>query len=382
MNRNSAVLALAFLLAAASAMAQTAPWQNPQQAIAFQVAPETGLVVASTDLSQTQIYPRGMAAVIDLRCRLILENRGAKPVRGVTLAVESQQSAAGGRASVAAPSLHAARGETFAVDVNLRLLRPLPGPGGGPLVAVSVDGVLHDDMTFAGPNRLESRRKLTLLESEARRDRERLRAALDASGGEGLKQSALAILERQAQRPKLKASLVGGGRTVARAASPGGSTIELALLDVQGAPLELVSGEATVSDASATSPLIALRNRSSKPIRYYELGWLVADRQGTRYSAGVLPSSGPALSPGASSRLEPGRTFEFTQAGQPLAIGGMSGYVRQVEFADGSVWTPSLQALETAGLREVEPVSAEEQRLAEIYRQKGLDALAAELRRF
>ena len=382
MNRNSLALWIACLLAVAPVWGQSAPWQDPQQAIAFQAARETGLTVASTDLSQTRIYPRGAAAVIDLRCRLILENRGAKPVRGVTLAVESQQNAAGGRASVAAPSLHAARGETFAVDVNLRLVRPLPGPAGGPLVAVSVDGVLHDDMTFAGPNRLESRRKLTLLESEARRDRERLRASLDGSGEQALKQAALAILERQAQRPKLQARLAGGGRTVARAASAGGTKIELALLDVEGAPLELVSGEATVSDASATSPLIALRNRSPKPIRYYELGWLVADRQGTRYSAGVLPSSGAALSPGASSRLEPGRTFEFTQAGQPLAIGGMSGYVRQVEFADGSVWTPSLTALEASGLREVEPVSAEEQRLAELYRQKGLSALIAELRRF
>jgi hypothetical protein len=372
---------MAALVLATNTWAQTAPWQNPEQAIAFQAAPDTGLVVAATDLSQTQIYARGAAAVIDLRCRLTLENRGAKPVRGVTLAIESQQTAAGGRASVAAPSLHAARGETFSVDVNLRLLRPLPGAA-GPLVAVSVDGVLHADMTFAGPNRLESRRKLTLLESEAQRDRERLRAALATGGEDGLKQAALGILERQAQRPKLQARLAGGGRAVARAAAPGDTTVELALLDLEGAPLELVSGQATVSDATATSPLVALRNRSSKPVRYYELGWLVADRQGTRYAAGVLPSSGGTLSPGSSGRLQPGRTFEFAQGGQPFAIGGMSGYVRQVEFADGTVWTPSLAALEASGLREVEAVSAEEQRLAELYRQKGLAALAAELERF
>ncbi|MEZ5365562.1 MAG: hypothetical protein R2748_25345 [Bryobacterales bacterium] len=167
MTRSSAVMTLALLALGATAQAQVAPWQDPAQAISFETAPETGLTVASKDLSETRIYPRGTLAVIDLRCRLTLENRGAKPVRGVTLAVESQQSAAGGRASVAAPSLHAARGETFSVNLNLRLVRPLPGVA-GPLVAVSVDGVLHDDMTFAGPNRLESQRKLTLLEAEAR----------------------------------------------------------------------------------------------------------------------------------------------------------------------------------------------------------------------
>jgi hypothetical protein len=246
-----------------------------------------------------------------------------------------------------------------------------------------VDGVLHADMTFAGPNQLESRRKLTLLETEARRDRERLRAALESTGEDGLKQAALGILERQAQRPKLQAWLAGGGRTVARAAAANDKTVELAMLDLEGAPLELVSGQATVSDATATSPLVSLRNRSSKPVRYYELGWLVADRQGTRYSAGVLPSSGAMLSPGAAGRLEPGRTFEFKgAAGEPFAIGGMSAYVRQAVFEDGAVWTPSLAALEAADLRDVEPVSAEEQRLAAIYRQKGVSALAAELRRF
>ncbi|MEZ5365561.1 MAG: hypothetical protein R2748_25340 [Bryobacterales bacterium] len=154
------------------------------------------------------------------------------------------------------------------------------------------------------------------------------------------------------------------------------------MLDVAGAPLELVSGEAVVSDASASAPMIALRNRSSKPVRYYELGWVVADREGHRYSAGVLPSTGGPLSPGASGQLPAGRTFEFQQDGKPLSIGGMSGYVRQVEFADGSVWTPSLAALESSGVRGLEPVSAEEQRLAELYRQKGLAALIAELEKF
>ena len=60
----------------------------------------------------------------------------------------------------------------------------------------------------------------------------------------------------------------------------------------------------------------------------------------------------------------------------------MSGYFRQVQFDDGSVWIPARQDLARSDLRETIPVSAEEQRLSDIYRVKGLKALIEELRRF
>ena len=63
-----------------------------------------------------------------------------------------------------------APGETFTVRGDLHLLRPI-GAETSPLVEVSVDGVLFDDLTFYGPNKLLSRRSMMVWELEARRDR-------------------------------------------------------------------------------------------------------------------------------------------------------------------------------------------------------------------
>jgi hypothetical protein len=60
----------------------------------------------------------------------------------------------------------------------------------------------------------------------------------------------------------------------------------------------------------------------------------------------------------------------------------MTGFVSQVEFADGKVWVPNRQSLENTTLLNVMAPSAEEQRLTDIYRKRGLDALIAELNKF
>jgi hypothetical protein len=53
-----------------------------------------------------------------------------------------------------------------------------------------------------------------------------------------------------------------------------------------------------------------------------------------------------------------------------------------VEFTDGSVWIPSRADLGTPQLQRVIAPSDEEQRLAQVYRKKGLQALIAELNKF
>jgi hypothetical protein len=53
-----------------------------------------------------------------------------------------------------------------------------------------------------------------------------------------------------------------------------------------------------------------------------------------------------------------------------------------VEFADGKIWVPNRQNLDNAHLLNVLPASAEEQRLTDLYRKHGIDALAAELGKF
>ncbi len=177
--------------------------------------------------------------VIDLHTSLALRNSGQRRVRGVTLLVTAQEVTAGGKASVAVPSLNVGAGETFPVRLDLRLLRPLfPA---GPLVVVSLDGVLFEDLTFYGPDRLNSRRSMTVWEMEARRDRSHFKAVLAAQGEEGLRQGLLASLARQADRPRVDVQLSRGGRaTNIDAERP----VEFAFLRMPDSPIEPLGGVA------------------------------------------------------------------------------------------------------------------------------------------
>ena len=68
--------------------------------------------------------------------------------------------------------------------------------------------------------------------------------------------------------------------------------------------------------------------------------------------------------------------------GTPVAIAGMTGFVGQVEFADGKVWIPNRESLANAQLLGILEPSPEEQRLTDLYRKKGPKALADELNKF
>jgi hypothetical protein len=69
-------------------------------------------------------------------------------------------------------------------------------------------------------------------------------------------------------------------------------------------------------------------------------------------------------------------------AGEPVAIDSMTGFVSEVEFADGRVWVPNRSSLESARLLRVLVPSPEEQRLTDLYRTKGLEAVISELKKF
>lgn len=379
----------AVLLAAATTTAQTplvpagGSWSDPEKAVRVTVGEGVPLAVTGRDFAGTEIYSRGPFIVIDLDCTLTLRNDSTQRLRAATFSVLAQRNTAGGRASVVLPSLNVGPGETFPAKIRMRLLRPLPGPV-GVLTQIRVDGVLTADLSFVGPDTLKLRRKITLLELEARRERERLLRVLDSDGEQALSREMLTSLERQARRPKLRARLAGGtGRAVSPSAGAGEErSVTLAFLDLPDAPLALLEGSAAVSGATAFSPLFTVRNRSSKAIERFEVGWIIRDLEGTSFGAGSAPAAPPAapLAPGASIQAGQPRRYEFSLLGRErFSIGGMGGYVRRVEFADGSYWIPSREELAAASLLEVEPVSTEGQRLADVYRIKGVDALRAEL---
>lgn len=365
----------ALLALAALAAAQTADWQSPDKAVAI-VLEGAPVELVAKDLSQTAIRARGGAAVIDLKGEITLRNGGQKSVRAVTLLVEAQEFAAGGKASVAVPSLRVAGGETFAAQLRLRLVRPLPAPT--PAVRISIDGVLYDDYTFAGPNALASRQRMTAWEREADRDRAYFRGMLQDGGDDLLRETVLTSLSRQRQRPQLRATPVSDA--VANAAS---ERVAVAALNFSTAPLEITSGEAATALSTVQAPQFSVLNRERRAIRSYEIGWLVEDRTGQRYSTGFVAATS-AVGPGAAGRTADAKTFRLSPAAGPGAveIKGLSAYVRRVYFDDGAVWIPTRGDLESSFLAATVPVSAEEQRLTKLYTEEGLQALIQELSRF
>jgi hypothetical protein len=374
----SRIGAILLVSAAACWAQQTAP--DPRSLFKIEFPSASPVTLVSADMGDSATTTRGSAMVIDLRASLVLRNSGAMRIRGVTLLVTAQEVAAGGKASVSVPSLNVASGETFPVRLDIRLLRPV-GPG-GPLVVVSLDGVLFDDLSFFGPNRLNSRRTMTVWETEARRDRRHFKNVLARLGGEGLRESLVESLARQAAIPRVNVQVTRGGRATNVDAA---KRLQFAFLNIPDSPIDPIGGVANISGNEARTPSLEVRNRSKRPVRYFELGWIVRDSGGREFMAGSVPASDPEmnLAPGQKSSVVQDSLLRFTGVqGQQLSIAGMTGFVSQVEFMDGSVWVPSREAFsDTQFSRTVAP-SAEEQRLTDLYRRRGLDAVVAELRRF
>jgi hypothetical protein len=373
---------LALLLALALPLgAQDGPL-DPTGSVKIDLPPDSPLALISTSMGESHATSRGGALVLDLHMGLTLRNSGVRHVRGVTLLITAQESAPGGKGSVARPSIDVPPGQTFTVPVDIRLVRPVQQTA-GPLVRVQLDGILFDDLSFYGPNKLNSQRAMTFWEVEAQRDRAWYKQALQARGEEGLRQELLVSLAR-ADRPQLDISVTRNGRAVGAAVPATDRVAQFAFLNIPNAPVQPVEGWAAISGNEARSPQIEVVNQSRKAVRYVEVGWLVRDKQGQDYVAGSVPASEPAmiLPSGQHARLLQDTALKFSRTGRPVEIDGMTGFVSQVEFADGHVWVPSRQDLGSSPLFRVMTPSPEEQRLADLYSKKGLAALIAELNRY
>lgn len=363
-------ISLAFVLAGAMAWAQSQRL-DPRSTMHITFPEDSPVTVVSADWGESNASARGGAMLLDLHTSLSLRNSSGKRVRGITLLVSAQDVTPGGKASVSVPSLSAGPGENFPIRIDLRLMRPLQA-GAGPLVEIGLDGVLFDDLSFYGPNRLNSRRSMTVWELEARRDRQFFRQVLDQRGREGLKAELLASLDHQSERANMDARVAQSGRSTT---TRNERQIQVAFLDVPMAPLDASNGMVRIADNEARSPRLMVRNNTSRPVRAVEMGWVLKDDQGGEFVAGSVPLD-LSLPPKQSTTLVQDVTFKFTQpSGQPIRIADMKAVFTSVEFADGSMWVPDRSV-------KLPTPSPEEQRLTGLYRKRGLEAVVEELKRF
>jgi hypothetical protein len=72
-------------------------------------------------------------------------------------------------------------------------------------------------------------------------------------------------------------------------------------------------------------------------------------------------------------------------SGSPILVDGVAVFVNDVQFDNGDVWVPSRSDIAGAdldpALKSAIAKSPEQQKLAEIYRKRGFNALCDELRR-
>jgi hypothetical protein len=339
---------------------------------------DSPVVVLSADYGESNETVRGGAMLLDFHAALSLRNASQRKIRGITLLVTAQAVTPGGKGSVTVTSLDVGPQETFPVRIDLRLLRPLQASSGVP-VQIGLDGVLFDDLSFYGPDKLSSRRTLTLSEWEARRDRRYFKSVLASGGEEKLRQEMLESLTQEADRPSLDVQVVRGSRATNFEPE---RQVQFAFLKIPDSPVEPVDGMARIAGNEARAPRLEVKNRSERSIRYLEVGWILQVHSGREFLAGSVPAE-LNLAPGQRSQILENATLKFPRlAGQPLAIDGMTGFVRSVEFSDGTLWIPTRSDLDTPQLQRVMAPSDEEQRLAQIYRKKGMRALIAELNKF
>ncbi len=344
---------------------------------------DSPVTLISSNMDQSRASSRGGAIVLDLHMSLTLRNSGSRRVRGVVLLITAQEFAPGGKGSVARPCIDVPPNQNFTVPIDIRLVRPVL-ESGGPLVRVQLDGVLFDDFTFYGPNKLNSQRAMTFWETEAQRDRAYFKQTLQARGDSGLQKEIQATLAREAARPQLDVSLSRNGRAAGSGVPSTDRVAQFAILNIPGSPVQPLEGWAAISGNEARSPQIEVLNQSGKSIRYVEIGWLVKDKDGQEYLAGSVPAaqSNLLLEAGKRTRLLQDTSLRFSRTGKAVDIQGMTAFVSQVEFADGHVWVPTRLDINSSPLLRVMAPSSEEQRLADIYSKKGLAALVTELNRY
>jgi hypothetical protein len=350
-------------------------------AVRFELAADSPLSLISTTLGDSRATTRGGAVVLDLHMSVTLRNTSFRRVRGVTLLITAQEFAPGGKGSVARPSIDVPPSQEFTVPVDIRLVRPVQASG-GPLVKLQLDGVLFDDLSFFGPNKLNSQRAMTFWETEAQRDRAYYRRVLHAKGEKGLRDEVLAAMGRQSDRPQIDVAMNRAGRSTASGSAGSENVAQFAFLATPNSPVEALEGSATISGNEASAPHFDVVNRSRRPIRYVEMGWLVKDRDGREYPAGAVPGTTTSIAPGQKARITPDAGLRFSKAGKPVEVLGMTGFVKQVEFADGKVWVPSREDINASPLLRVIAPSPEEQRLADVYTRKGIAALMSDLNRY
>ena len=343
---------------------------------------DSPVLIVSSGLGSTTAHVRGASIALEIHTSLLLRNTGKKTINGLTLRVDAEDLTPTGKGSVTMPSLDVQPGDVFPVRIDMELVRPFNvQKTEAPLVQVSLDCALFNDLTSYGPDQLGSKRALMVYELEARRDRRYLANLLNTGRLEELRKELDFGLE-DFGLPQLALELL---RAPAAATNAGQRPVAVDVMAFPGSPVEAVGGMASVIGNEVRGPVVQVTNRSRRPVRSIEMGWILRDENGRDFLAGSVPKK-ISLNPVESARMTETGEVRFLQpSGRPLDVEELLAFVNSVEYGDGSLWIPSRVDINKATsdplLRRALAASPEQQRLESLYRRKGMNALRADLKR-
>jgi hypothetical protein len=101
--------------------------------------------------------------------------------------------------------------------------------------------------------------------------------------------------------------------------------------------------------------------------------------------AGSLPAD-VTIPPVRQAKIQQTGILRFSHpSGRPMLVDGVMAFISNVAFSDGDLWIPSRTDIWSAdlepSLKRAMGNSPEQQRLVQIYRHKGMNALTAELKK-
>jgi len=349
--------------------------------LTFDFPRDSPVLPVSFAMGSTTAKIRGTSIMLGLHASFVLRNVGAKSLSGLTMRVEAPDLQSG-KGSVTVPSLTVQPGETFPVNLDMEILRPISaGRTATPsLVQVSLDCALFSDLTAYGPDQLHARRVLMVYELEARREREYLAQLLHNQEWAKLRDELNFGLPDAAPR-SLGLEFIRGPLSSVLSAK----AFAVSPVIFSGAPVQPIGGSAQVVGNEVRSPYVELRRMSNRGVRTLELGWIVRDDHDRDFVGGSIPVT-LSTETVQSVKITDSAALRFSNGiGQPMVIGALRAFVNDVEFTDGKVWIPSRTDIDEATndpvLRHELANSPEQQRLAKIYRLKGTVGLAEELKR-
>ncbi len=369
---------------------------DPRAFVRVTLPPDGPLELVQLDYGSSRIARGQRGMLMDLNVVLTLRNRSSKAVEGLALALGYGFGRPGAEGLNAVSAIRLEPGEIYALPARMRAEIELPSaatrarPVDLPTsVQVRLDSVLFADGSSYGPDQMRALGTMRINQAESARDRRFFQGLFEAGGVQRL----LSVLEKWATEAAGAPPLSGPGtpRLLAREAAERARALaqltDFRVVRFAGAPLEIVSARARVYERGLVDPALELRNLAGSDIADFQVAWVLRDASGTEFRAATVSGSGRPplarrfpLSPGESLLWSDPAVLETGPgASGPILSGRV--YLRAVQFSSGKIWVPERTMFEAAGLGRLLAGSPEAIRLLRLYRGRGPEALAAELRR-